>query len=218
MGRGDSRIAAACALVGALGLACVVFGVRADRGAAARSLLAGVPTCTGSVLEGPPYLACIHPSWAVPYDVKITGTHTQLIKKLFIHDPRSGGIYSHATYTMTITYTPPGLKICPSPTPLEAIPCQSPGPAQISLYGVYVAGQRYLQPLPSGFGEISQTCSPSGTRCVLDYGDYPHQFHGLLNLVFGVTVGELTKNPKGLGPWDAGIEFAVSLYIPALAK
>ena len=216
MGRRNSRIAEVRALAGALALTCFLFGIGAYPVAAAQTLNAtGVPTCTGS--PPTPHPACIYPSWAAPYTTKITGTHTQLTKKSFHHNLASGGIYSYETYTITITYADT-LKMCPSPTPLEDIPCQSPGPPQISLYGAYVAGQHHLEPLPSGFGQTSQTCSPSGTRCVFDYNAYPHQFHGRLDLGFGLTVGELTKNPKGDGPWDAGFEFAAPLNIPALAE
>src|SRR5579872_6919910 len=133
MDRRNSRIAVGPALAGALGLACFLFGIGLSPVAGAQTLIAaGVPTCIGS--PPTPHPACIYPSWAAPYTTKITGTHTQLTKKSVHHNPASGGIYSYETYTITITYADP-LKMCPSPTPLEDIPCQSPGPPQISLYG-----------------------------------------------------------------------------------
>ena len=175
-----------------------------------------MPTCSGS--PPTPHPACIYPSWAAPYATKITGTHTQLTKKSFHHNPASGGIYSYETYTITLTYADTPQDV-PIPDAARSYPVpESRARRRFPLYGTYVAGQHLLEALPSGFGQTSLSCSPSGTRCVLDYNAYPHQFHGRLDLVFGLTVGELTKNPKGYGPWDAGFEFAAPLNIPALAK
>ncbi len=84
---------------------------------------------------------------------------------------------------------------------------------------MFIAGRSDLQPLPPGVtgvvGEPDGSCSVSRHSCLMTFYVFPDAFHGSLVMVWGVLVGDLTRNPRSQGPSPAGFEFPVAVEIPA---
>lgn len=156
--------------------------------------------------------ACVHRPWATPYATPVDGTDR--VTKSYVV-PRIGRPFWDIDVRITYTVS---LPTCPKPTPSADIPCQEPGQSVFD-YGVFVPGKSQLQPLPPGVsgvvGEPDGTCSASRHSCLMTFYVFPDAFQGRLVMVWGVLVGDLTKNPQGARPSTAGFEFPVVVDIPA---
>lgn len=208
-----SRFLVALVVVVLAAVTSLTSGASANKAATAGTVAvaASAPACPkGSI---PPatgqHPACVHGPWATPFATPVDGT--EQMSSSYVPSAVGGGDYSYWLYTVTIAYHNP-LPDCPSPTPPSAAPCQLLG-TEVAGYGRVVAGKTNLVPLPTGVFLSSADCSMSEPTCEMVIRANPHDFHGSLLGIFGVTVDDLTKDPKG-NQGNAGFEFALPLSIP----
>ena len=175
---------------------------------------AAVPACKAGL--DPLHSAhpnCYSASWADPtaYGSALTARLGQLAR---VWVPKSAATgYGHWKYTVTVDFHDP-LALCPQPTPISSIPCQSGG-ASAAIAGGYTAGKPTLQSSPVGNG-TPISCNRANTSCEVGFTVYPENTHGLLNLVWSVTCTQLIKQPgNDLG--QAGAEFPLSIYVKYVA-
>jgi hypothetical protein len=172
------------------------------------------PLCPARSLPppNPAQPACVHGPWATPYATPIDGS-ARVTKTYEKH----GSGRAFWDIDVRISYGAP-LRTCPKPTSPGDVPCQEPGQSVFD-YGVFIPGKRELQPLPAGVtgvvGEPDGICSVSHRTCLMTFYVFPDAFHGSLVMVWGVLVGDLTRDPHSQGPSPAGFEFPVALDIPA---
>lgn len=179
-------------------------------------VLAASASSTGSIPNCPPgtsatlQLDCVIASWVDPahYGSAIQASLTGALTRTWIKASPSTG-YAHWIYTGRVRIHS-RLKICPQPVPLGAIPCPEAG-SQVGILW-YKASARTAAPAPSGFSTHSITCNAQATLSVVTFGVYPELIDGTLQMIWTVTVTQLTKNPANdLG--QAGVEFPVSIRV-----
>ena len=199
------------ALIAAVGLFASAASARSE----------SIPSCpAGSVPPaGGPQPACVHGPWTshgVAGLTRITGIHK--VSASYVHVSANGGKNSYWSFELTVTYAD-SLANCPAPTPLSAIPCQSPGPPQISNYGIYVKGKPALVEVDNVVS-TQPVCTSNERSCTFAVHAYPYETSlppvasGPATFVIGVAVGEMTKTSTGAASTgDAGFEFALPIDV-----
>lgn len=188
------------------GLLVCAFGPVAAAPASSAHSIPNCPPGTSASLQRD----CVISSWVNParYGSLILASLKGPLTRQWIKASPSTG-YAHWIYTGTVRIHSQ-LKICPQPVPLSAIPCQDAG-SQVGILW-YQAGARTAPPAPNGFSTRSITCNTLATLCVVTFGVFPELIYGTLQMIWSVTVTQLTKNPANdLG--QAGVEFPISIRV-----